>query len=235
MLRGRGWSVGAMVLGKLSVPGRPTNLNYSWARAYCAYRRCGWGFFGHFFSCLSFLLFLPLSGRRSDIDWNTVSKQPANQLRGRESYFLLLQWIQCTSKADKSDIVYSENTSYIFHLWLIRFVTAASRGCIDNLGLSFWHAQFSSNITLRTYARQIKWRHILKSFLSSRKNNLHATSVRGQLKWHYKQFSRCKLCLYPILYPLNALSQAKLLRNDWRRALHPPLMYKIKRKFTFFR
>ena len=41
LLRGRGWSGGAMVLGKLSVPGRPTNLNYSRARAYCAYRRCG--------------------------------------------------------------------------------------------------------------------------------------------------------------------------------------------------
>ena len=41
LLRGRGWSGGAMVLGKLSVPGRPTNLSYSRARAYCAYRRCG--------------------------------------------------------------------------------------------------------------------------------------------------------------------------------------------------
>ena len=41
LLRGRGWSGGAMVLGKLSVPGRPTNLNYSRARAYCAYSRCG--------------------------------------------------------------------------------------------------------------------------------------------------------------------------------------------------
>ena len=41
LLRGRGWSGGAMVLGKLSVPGRPTSLNYSMARAYCAYRRCG--------------------------------------------------------------------------------------------------------------------------------------------------------------------------------------------------
>ena len=30
-----------MVLGKLSVPGCPTNLNYSRARAYYAYRRCG--------------------------------------------------------------------------------------------------------------------------------------------------------------------------------------------------
>ena len=42
-----------MVLGKLQVPGRPTNLDYSKARAYCAY--CGWGLFGHFFSHLSFL------------------------------------------------------------------------------------------------------------------------------------------------------------------------------------
>ena len=32
-----------MVLGKLPVPGRPTNLDYSRARAYCACSRCGWG------------------------------------------------------------------------------------------------------------------------------------------------------------------------------------------------
>ena len=30
----RGWSGGAMVLGKLPVPERPTNLDNSWARAY---------------------------------------------------------------------------------------------------------------------------------------------------------------------------------------------------------
>ena len=30
-----------MVLGKLPVPGRPTNLNYSRARAYCVYSGCG--------------------------------------------------------------------------------------------------------------------------------------------------------------------------------------------------
>ena len=29
LLRGRGWSGGAMLLGELLVPGRPTNLNYS--------------------------------------------------------------------------------------------------------------------------------------------------------------------------------------------------------------
>ena len=34
----RGWSGGAMVLGKLPVPGRPTNLVI---RAYCACSRCG--------------------------------------------------------------------------------------------------------------------------------------------------------------------------------------------------
>ena len=31
-----GWSGGAKVLGKLSVPGRPTSLDDSRARAYCA-------------------------------------------------------------------------------------------------------------------------------------------------------------------------------------------------------
>ena len=44
----RGWSCGAMVLGKLSVPRRPTNLDNSRARAYCACSRSGWELFGHF-------------------------------------------------------------------------------------------------------------------------------------------------------------------------------------------
>ena len=57
-----------MVLGKLLTPGRPTTSDNSRARAYCAYSRCGWGLFGHFFSRLSFLFFLTLSGRRPDID-----------------------------------------------------------------------------------------------------------------------------------------------------------------------
>ena len=51
----------AMVLGKLPVPGRPTCLVKSRARAYCSYRRCGWGLFGHFFSRLSFPFFFSLS------------------------------------------------------------------------------------------------------------------------------------------------------------------------------
>ena len=43
------------MLGKLTVPGRPANLDDSRARAYCACSRRGWGLFGHFFSHLSFL------------------------------------------------------------------------------------------------------------------------------------------------------------------------------------
>ena len=39
-----------MVLGKLPVPGRPTNFDYSRARAYYACFRCGQGLFGLFFS-----------------------------------------------------------------------------------------------------------------------------------------------------------------------------------------
>ena len=57
-----------MVLGKLPVPGRPTYLTNSGARAYCACSRYGTGLFGHFFSHLSVLFSLPLSGRRLDID-----------------------------------------------------------------------------------------------------------------------------------------------------------------------
>ena len=44
-----------MVLGKLPVPGRPTKLDFSRARAYCACSRCGLALFGHFFSRLSLL------------------------------------------------------------------------------------------------------------------------------------------------------------------------------------
>ena len=49
------------MLGKLSVPGRPTSLDDSRARAYCACSRCGWGLFGHFFSHLYFLFSFSLS------------------------------------------------------------------------------------------------------------------------------------------------------------------------------
>ena len=50
-----------MVLGELPVPGRPTYLDYSMARAYCACSRCGCELLGHFFSHLSFLFSFSLS------------------------------------------------------------------------------------------------------------------------------------------------------------------------------
>ena len=52
-----------MVLGKLPVPGRPINLDYSRARAYCAYSRCGVGVVWTFFSHLSFLFSFSRGGR----------------------------------------------------------------------------------------------------------------------------------------------------------------------------
>ena len=80
-LQAWGWSGGAMVLGKLPVPGRPTILitvgQGPIALAVGAgggsldiftLSRCGWGWFGHFYSRLSFLFFLPLFWRRPDID-----------------------------------------------------------------------------------------------------------------------------------------------------------------------
>ena len=50
-----------MVLGKLPVPGRRTNLDNSRAIAYCACSRCGWGLFGLFFSHPSFFFSFSLS------------------------------------------------------------------------------------------------------------------------------------------------------------------------------
>ena len=53
-----GWSVGAMVLCKFQVLGRPTYLDNSGANAYCACSRCGRDLFGHFFSHLLLLFSL---------------------------------------------------------------------------------------------------------------------------------------------------------------------------------
>ena len=61
------WSGGAMVLGKLPVPGRPTIL-ITVGQGPIALAVGAGGRFGHFYSHLSFLLFLPLFGRRLDID-----------------------------------------------------------------------------------------------------------------------------------------------------------------------
>ena len=57
-----------MVLGKLPVPERLSDLDDSRARAYCAGSRCGWGLCGHFFlSSIISLFSLSVSGMRSGI------------------------------------------------------------------------------------------------------------------------------------------------------------------------
>ena len=74
------------MLGKLPVPGRPTNLDYSRVRACCACSRCGWGDVWTFFPLI--YPFSPLSPSL----WETVRyrlkyclkrplnpKQPTNQ------------------------------------------------------------------------------------------------------------------------------------------------------------
>ena len=64
---------------------RPTNLDQSRARAYCACSRCGWGLFGHFFSLLSFLSSFSLSLGDGPIYTEILlkgplsPKQPTNQ------------------------------------------------------------------------------------------------------------------------------------------------------------
>ena len=57
-----------MVLGKLPVPGRLTNLDESRTRVYRLCSGCGWGLFGNLFSRLSVLFSFSLSWRQPDID-----------------------------------------------------------------------------------------------------------------------------------------------------------------------
>ena len=75
----QGWSGDAMILGKLPVPRRPTNLDKSRARVYCACSRCGWGLFGHF-SLIYHLSFL------SPSLWETARYRLKYCLKG------LLRW-----------------------------------------------------------------------------------------------------------------------------------------------
>ena len=64
----KGWSGGAMVLGKLPVPGRPTILITVGQGPIALAVGAGGGGLEFFYSHLSFLLFLRLFGRRPDID-----------------------------------------------------------------------------------------------------------------------------------------------------------------------
>ena len=56
------------MLGKHSVPGRPSSLDDSRARPYCACSRCGWGLFGHFSLIYLFSPLSPSLLETADID-----------------------------------------------------------------------------------------------------------------------------------------------------------------------
>ena len=62
------WSGGAKVLGKLPVPGRLTNLDYSRARPIVLAVGAGGVVWTFFLLSITSLFFLHLSGRRPDID-----------------------------------------------------------------------------------------------------------------------------------------------------------------------
>ena len=64
----RGWSGGAMVLGKLPVPGRPTYWIIVGQGPIALAVGAGGGCLDIFSLSVLSLLFLPLSGRRPDID-----------------------------------------------------------------------------------------------------------------------------------------------------------------------
>ena len=63
------------MLGKLPVPRRPINLDYSGAGTYCACSRCGWGLFGHFISPLLFLSSFSLSLGDDPIETEILSQR----------------------------------------------------------------------------------------------------------------------------------------------------------------
>ena len=77
------WAGGAMAVGKLRVPGRPTNLDASRARAYCACSRFVLGFVWPFFSLVyHYSLFLSLSLSLSLSLWETARHRLQYCLKG---------------------------------------------------------------------------------------------------------------------------------------------------------
>ena len=86
------------MLGKLPVLGRPTNLDYSRARACCACSRCGWGLFGRFFSHLSFLSSFTLSLGDGPI-WTEILSQRVVKPKSTNQIFKdlkLILFVSCS-------------------------------------------------------------------------------------------------------------------------------------------
>ena len=104
------WSGGAMVLGKLPVPGRP--MDYSRARTYCACSRCCWGFLD------IFTLLYPFSPLSPSL-WETARYRLKYCLKGplnpkQQQHFLALKKkfsYQPTNPAEKVCIIFYASLS----------------------------------------------------------------------------------------------------------------------------
>ena len=96
-----------MVLGKLPVPGRPTDLDWSRARAYCTCCRCWCGLFGIFSLVYHFPFLSPSLWEMALYRLKYClegPKQPTNEL-----YFLML----CVnSTLDRSGMKTTNRTPY---------------------------------------------------------------------------------------------------------------------------
>ena len=79
LLDRQGCSGGAMVLGKLPVPGRPTKLDNSRARAYCACSTCEWVVWTLFSLIYHFLFLSPSLWEAAQYRLQYCLKGPLNQ------------------------------------------------------------------------------------------------------------------------------------------------------------
>ena len=86
------------MLGKLPVPGRPSNFADSRARAYCACSGCGWGLFGNFYFHLSFLSSFSLSLGYGQIKTELLSQRTVKpKTTNQPIYFYRFLYLHITN------------------------------------------------------------------------------------------------------------------------------------------
>ena len=97
-----------MVLGKLPVPGRPTYLEWSRARAYCAFSRCGWGCLEIFSLVYHFSFSFSLSLGDGPIQTEILSQRAVKPKTTNQPTNLLLLFSQFNTVRSLSTLLRSE-------------------------------------------------------------------------------------------------------------------------------